>query len=73
MIMSAGRKILAQYQYTRLNLPAIDTPRNAKAEAKVIAFDQFPTEVMSLNHSKVIDRHVSNFEGETNDKNNDDE
>lgn len=52
-----------------MNSPAVDTTRNTKAEAEVIAFDQFASEIMPLNHSKVLDRCVSNLECEANDKN----
>ena len=45
-------------------IPAVGAPRNAKAEAEVIAFDKLVLEVVALNHPKVGDRVLADLESE---------
>ncbi len=45
-------------------IPAVGAPRNAKAEAEIIAFDKLVLEVVALNHPKVGDRVLADLESE---------
>jgi hypothetical protein len=45
-------------------IPAVGAPRNAKAEAEIIALDKLVLEVVALNHPKVGDRLLADIESE---------
>ncbi len=45
-------------------IPAVGAPRNAKAEAEIIALDKLILEVVALNHPKVGDRLLADIESE---------